>query len=267
MGTRLERALGTLSFTHLVLPTALLTNLSFLMWCLLLSYNPIYPVPSALVWGSIGFWPVVMALIVVECSIYPTATRQLLFFPVQIPTKFYPMALVAFFALFSFSWDLPIGMGMGYLRVFGWLRPLSPSNNTLVETESSGDGGMFDFLINATNYVSVNEAMGGAIFNDDAVSRGNDDDNNNNNQRDIESGGLGWGRFGAGNTNTNNDEQNFPGLGHALQASLENQQRGSSSDGESTSLLQANSRAERAKLIEAAALKRSKHFSQGGSGD
>ena len=86
---------------------------------------------------------------------------------------------------------------MGYLRVFGWLRPLSPSNNTLVETESSGDGGMFDFLINATNYVSVNEAMGGAIFNDDAVSRGNDDDNNNNNQRDIESGGLGWGRFGA----------------------------------------------------------------------
>ena len=80
MGTRLERALGTLSFTHLVLSTALLTNLSFLMWCLLLSYNPIYPVPSALVWGSIGFWPVVMALIVVECSIYPTATRQLLFF-------------------------------------------------------------------------------------------------------------------------------------------------------------------------------------------
>ena len=203
-----------------------------------------------------------MGLVVVECSIYPAATRQLLFFPVQIPTKYYPMALVAFFALFSFSWDLPIGTCVGYLRVYGWLKSLSPSNNLLIETERSG-GGMFDFLTNAINYVSVNEALGGEIFND-VSSQNNDGHSNrqNTNGGDVETGGLGWGnRFGYNNVN-DNDEQNFPGIGQALAASLEDQGQVERGHG---GLVQSNDRKERARLIEAAALKRSKQFSQGGS--
>ena len=128
-----------------------------------LAYNPLYQVSSMLIISSIGFWPIIMALIVVECSIYPAPTRQILFFPAQIPTKYYPLALLLLFSLFSFSWDMPIGMGMGYLRVFGWLQHISPSNNALQRIENQG-GGLFEFLITAEHYVSVSNAIGGAYI-------------------------------------------------------------------------------------------------------
>ena len=94
LGARLERALGTLCFTHLVLSTVILTNLTFLLWCLMLAYNPLYQVSSALIIPSIGFWPIIMALIVVECSIYPAPTRQLLFFSCPNSNKVLPTGLI-----------------------------------------------------------------------------------------------------------------------------------------------------------------------------
>ena len=256
LGARLERALGTLCFTHLVLSTVILTNLTFLLWCLMLAYNPLYQVSSALIIPSIGFWPIIMALIVVECSIYPAPTRQLLFFPAQIPTKYYPLALLLLFSLFSFSWDMPIGMGMGYLRVFGWLQHISPSNNTLQRIENQG-GGLFEFLITAEHYVSVSDAIGGAIFNDIIAQP------DQNAESDVENGRGLWGGFNTNSTSQNNAEHKFPGTGHSLSRTTDNfTGTGSASpDGESIR------RAERARLLEDAALKRSKKFSQGGAGN
>ena len=254
MGKQLESAVGSLSFAHLVLSTALLTNLGFFAWSLLLAYNPIIPVSTALVSASIGLWPVILALVVVECSMYPASTRQLLFFPVQIPTKYYPLALLCFFFLFSFSWDLPIGLALGYLRVFGWLKSISPSVQDLrgIETRTAS---VYEFLVSAPGYVSVGNAMGGEVFGPSTPEGG---DENRENGTPAMSFPNPWGSVVDG---ANSEEGQFPGTGVALANSLND-----SGNSETRSLLPSTDRQARARAAERAALARAQRFGQGGSG-
>lgn len=260
-GSMLERATGSLAYAHLIVSTAWLTNLCFFFWSLLLAYNPVFPAREAMVGSSIGFWPVIMALIVVECSLWPTPTRQLLFIPVQIQTKMYPLCLMCVFFLFTFSWDLPIGLALGYARIGGWMRKLSPSQQSLLATERSANS-IFDFLVNSPGYIGVEQAMGAQIFTNDGAAvqeHGGDSQSSSAN---------GWG-FGSTNRSTDEEAQ-FPGLGQALAASM------SSGDDEQSRLLHSPSqrngaplyadRASRAAAAERAALARAQRFDQGGKG-
>lgn len=44
---------------------------------------------------------IVFALLVTECMAMPDVPRQMLFIPVQIPSKYFPLVLYVFFCLFS----------------------------------------------------------------------------------------------------------------------------------------------------------------------
>ena len=212
--------------------------------------QPLYQVSSALIIPSIGFWPIIMALIVVECSIYPAPTRQILFFPAQIPTKYYPLALLLLFSLFSFSWDMPIGMGMGYLRVFGWLQHIYIAFEQCPAAYRESGGGLFEFLITAEHYVSVSDAIGGAIFNDIIAQP------DQNAESDVENGRGLWSSVNTNSTSQAGAEHKFPGTGHSLSRTAGSfmANDGTSSDVES------NRRAERARLLEDAALKKIEEF-------
>ena len=151
---------------------------------------------------------------------------------------------------------MPIGMSLGYLRVFGWLQLISPSNNTLQRIENER-GGLFEFLITAEHFVSVNDALGGAIFNDIIAQP------DQNTESDVENGRGLWSSVNTISTSQAGAEHKFPGTGHSLSRTA-----GSFMANDRTSSdVESNRRAERARLLEDAALKRSKNFSQGGAGN
>ena len=60
---------------------------------------------------------VLIGLIVLESAARPEAPRRLLCFPCEVPSKFYPWALVALMCLMSGSiaWDMVIGACVGHL--------------------------------------------------------------------------------------------------------------------------------------------------------
>ena len=70
-----------------------------------------------------------MGLIVVECMASNEPTRQLFFIPYPIPTKYFPLALYALFALFGgLNLGMAISMGVGYLYSLGHLDVLKPTD-------------------------------------------------------------------------------------------------------------------------------------------
>ena len=120
-----------------------------------------------------------------------------------------------------------------------------------------GGGGIFEFLITAEHYVSVSDAIGGAIFNDIIAPP------DQNAESDVENGRGLWGGFNPNSTSQNDPEHKFPGTGHSLSRTTGSFTANDSASSDAESIR----RAERARLLEDAALKRSKKFSQGGAGN
>lgn len=135
MGTLMESSMGSSMFIWLIGFITLSTNILFNILCLLLSFY----MPEALFYSSSGFWVILFGLVTIECMQQPEMPRQLLFIPVNIPSMYFPLALFAFFALFSGpQLDFIISMGIGYLYSKGMLDRFRPSSLYLESLEASG---------------------------------------------------------------------------------------------------------------------------------
>src|SRR3546814_8719424 len=89
------------------------TNLVFIAACFLMYF---FGMTYALHLDASGFWMIVLGLMVVDCMATPERPRRLLFLPVNIPSKYMPLALFALFSLLGgFQFASAIALGIGYL--------------------------------------------------------------------------------------------------------------------------------------------------------
>jgi hypothetical protein len=100
LGRSMEAKLGTVRLLLLMGTFSLVVNLTFTSLCLLLFFGT--KNPSTLAYSAQGFWMILMALLTIDChSPGSPPTRRLMFLPFQIPTIYYPAALLAFFTYVS----------------------------------------------------------------------------------------------------------------------------------------------------------------------
>lgn len=113
---------------------ALGTNLLFIVACFIMHFMG---VSGALHLDASGFWMMVLGLMVIDCMAAPEQPRRLLFIPVNIPSKYMPVALFALFSLLGgFQIAYAIALGIGYLYSFGYLEKIKPSTSKLEQWES-----------------------------------------------------------------------------------------------------------------------------------
>jgi len=111
-GKRLEFSMGSTAFAWLMFTIGCFTNCLFLVVCLAMNY--VTEDSGWLMASSSGIWVVLFGIIAIECSKAPGLKRQLFFF--EVPTKYYPLALFAFFSLVgSFSVAYLTSIGVGHL--------------------------------------------------------------------------------------------------------------------------------------------------------
>ena len=69
---------------------------------------------------SVGLWPIILGDITIQCQQNPEREMMLFLVPYPIKARYYPWALVGFFALLNFSiqFDLFAGIIFGYLYVY-----------------------------------------------------------------------------------------------------------------------------------------------------
>jgi membrane associated rhomboid family serine protease len=153
MATRMEHNIGSNDFCVLVATISLLINLSFLVACYAL-YILMGGAPAALFYTCQGFWPLTFSLIATDCLQGPDMPRRLLFIPYDIPAKYFPLALYAFFMIFSGpQLDDLIGLGLGYADGYGRLEPAKKLLSGIMPTQppswagwSNGGGAPTDAL-------------------------------------------------------------------------------------------------------------------------
>ena len=119
-GKRLEYAAGSTNFAALLLSLGGIINTLHNVICFLFyaaSQEEMYlTLPSG------GIWLLILAVTAKECAMAdPDSKRRL--FVVEIPTRYYPCALLGLFALFSGSFQLSyvISVCVGYLDGYGKL--------------------------------------------------------------------------------------------------------------------------------------------------
>ena len=98
LGTKSERALGTVGFGALLFTLAVSANALFCGVCYLCALTGVY---EAVFYRASGFWPLMFSLLVVESMHAPDVERRLFMLPFAIPNKYFPLALYALVSLVS----------------------------------------------------------------------------------------------------------------------------------------------------------------------
>jgi len=160
MASRLESGMGSGPFLTLIATISLITNIAFVGVCYTLSL--LMGSQMALFYTCTGFWTILFALIVIECMKMPETPRRLLFIPIDIPSKWFPLALYGFFALLGGpSLDNLIAMGVGYGYSFGYFDSLQVSATTVAQWETSG---FLSGPAQARGWISSGAALGHAAW-------------------------------------------------------------------------------------------------------
>ena len=148
--------MGSTNLGVLLAVMSLATNLIFVFVCYLMASLGSY---EALFFQCQGFWPVLMALIVVESQSSPESTRRL--FVVAVPIKYFPLALYALFSLFTGPrLDMAIAMGVGYLNAQGRLAACKPTPQQVAAWES----GCLANLTSHQNFILGSSAQGSSAW-------------------------------------------------------------------------------------------------------
>lgn len=136
MGTKMEVSMGSTAFLFTLMTLNLLVNIFFVLIALLCYLSG---VSSALGWYCENFWIILFALITVDCMHTPDAPRRLLFIPVDIPSKYMPLALYGLIVLFSgFELAYALSIVVGFLYQRGHLDRLKPPSRYCEELENEG---------------------------------------------------------------------------------------------------------------------------------
>jgi membrane associated rhomboid family serine protease len=132
----LEKRFGTLRHLVTTLWSVLLTSCVYILVAVFLSVVIGYD--SLMYQHSVGFSGVIFHMSILECSLAPTRSRSVFGF-FSVPSYLYPVALLVALQMFmpnlSFTGHLA-GIFMGVLQVFGFLDPISVSDDYLREMES-----------------------------------------------------------------------------------------------------------------------------------
>jgi membrane associated rhomboid family serine protease len=134
-GKMIEFNKGSTVFGALILMIGLLSNLTFLLICLLL-----YFIQNEMTWlvlKSSGPFTIIPGLMAFECALAPAESKRRLFM-CEIPTVYYAAVLTVLWYLFSGdNFTLFLSMGVGYLFGFRRLRYLWPSLSRRKSWENS----------------------------------------------------------------------------------------------------------------------------------
>lgn len=154
-GIRLENSIGSTAFLTVLLAIGGLTNIIFLVTCLLLCL-----ITGSNLWllaRSSGIWTIVLGLVAMECSKAPSgSTRRFIF--ASVPTLYYPLAILAFFSLMSKQIRLSyvISVLVGYAFGFNKLTFLQPSTNRC----SSWENGILSNFTQRPGWITGHSASG-----------------------------------------------------------------------------------------------------------
>ena len=135
-GAPAEQKHGSVGLLYLMALLGIMTNVVYAFGGLLLYYNPIIPTP--LMMKCVGsFWPVLVALISVDCLANPEGSRRFFFFPCQIKNKIFPWIVAAFFSVLGgLAMDIIMGVVVAHLYAYGKLDRLKPSLQKLEAWEN-----------------------------------------------------------------------------------------------------------------------------------
>mmetsp|Transcript_81793 Transcript_81793/g.254268 ORF Transcript_81793/g.254268 Transcript_81793/m.254268 type:complete len:336 (+) Transcript_81793:58-1065(+) len=135
-----ENALGSSSFLFWILLMNGLVNMGFLL--IMYAFSLWYA--NTFYWGmyvtatSKGLWPLVMVLLTVRCLSDPQGSTSF-WGLVQIPNKWYPLCLTAFFCLLSgmkILWDFVAALAIGYSYQYLPFERLLPSRVRVSQLEA-----------------------------------------------------------------------------------------------------------------------------------
>ena len=157
LGGRLESSMGSLTYLTLILTLSIITNIVFVAICYLLY---VMSFTTAIILSCEGFWTIIFAFITIECMQMPDVPRQFLFIPINIPSKYFPLAMYAFFSLFG-GLDLgyAVSIFIGYIYSKGWLDKLQVPQSWLIRLEQPD--GLFFSLSRYTGWVLNNSSVMG----------------------------------------------------------------------------------------------------------
>lgn len=211
MGGKMESSCGSSKFLYLMFLISMLTNLSFCLICSILSVSGM---PEALFWNCSGFWLILFSLITIECLLVPDQPRRIMFIPLEIPSKYYPLILYAFFSLFSGpELSFAISIGIGYLYMKGYLDKLMISSYYFENMESPS--GIFHSISRTRGWVLSGAALGHDAWIAVNADRGAND--NNNDTSNPSAPLMNWGNNADTNDKTNEPKkESFPGQGKKL---------------------------------------------------
>mmetsp|Transcript_14014 Transcript_14014/g.25338 ORF Transcript_14014/g.25338 Transcript_14014/m.25338 type:complete len:333 (-) Transcript_14014:2102-3100(-) len=158
-GKRLELSMGSTALLTLMATISTVTNLIFLVLCMI-CYKATGD-QSFLVSASSGIWTILLALIAIECTSAPPGTKRKLFV-FEIPTLYYPIAILVLFSLFSGGPNLAyiLSVLVGYAYGYGYLYKLKISQSRM----SGWEGGCLANFTRREGWVVGTAATGGAAW-------------------------------------------------------------------------------------------------------
>lgn len=149
---KVEKDMGTIRMMWRFLTFGVLINLIFT--CV--------TVPLGIEQLSVGLWPLLFADIVCDCMKNPNASQGLCCLPIKIQSKWYPLVLILIFSLFfGPQISLFIGLGVGYLQVFGYTKRIELGVEKATRYETKWP---FKNYKNKPYFISTGASMGGTIL-------------------------------------------------------------------------------------------------------
>ena len=124
-----ERQLGTTHFALRFGVLATFINTLFSVVGLLIG-NTL--APSVMMEPAMGLWPILFCEMVIQCMEHPDMPRGLCCLPINIPSRWYPLVLIALFSIFfGPQFSLFTGLAAGYMYVGGLLSFMEISSQTV----------------------------------------------------------------------------------------------------------------------------------------
>mmetsp|Transcript_20813 Transcript_20813/g.28881 ORF Transcript_20813/g.28881 Transcript_20813/m.28881 type:complete len:312 (-) Transcript_20813:86-1021(-) len=216
---KMEYSSGSGAFLSLLLMLTVVTNIFFALLCYILYLFNVFA--EAIFWRSSGFFTTLFSLITIECMMNPDAPRRLMFIPVDIPSKYFPLALYALFSIFGGpELSFLVSIFVGYLYCKGQLDRLKPTSYQLEQLEATGAGpggylrGIFHSLSRSKGWVLAGAALG----HDAWIAVNANEVRATNSTSTSSSGGSGFPSFSSATTSTATaakpaTKELFPGAG------------------------------------------------------
>jgi hypothetical protein len=149
-----ENSMGTLPLVIRFIKLTVFINVIFSVFCLTFGLTL---APSLLNMSCMGLWPIIFCDMVIQCYQQPDMPRGLCCLPIQVKSKWYPLILIVIFsAIFGPQLSFFAGLGVGYLHVYGYLKWMESSAQSLRAWEKRWP---FKSLKNNTSYRKSSSAL------------------------------------------------------------------------------------------------------------